>query len=188
MPVSAIVVTFAMASLSLADAPPASVKIGEAAPLFDLKSADGKSYKLADYKDKIVVLEWWNKDCPFSNHKGAQARMKEIQAGYAAKGVVWLAIDSTAAHDAKSVIDYAKEHEITYPILMDTDGAVGHTYAAKTTPHIYVIHNGKLVYMGAHDNKSERNYIVESVDALLAGKPVPVAETKSYGCSVKYKR
>ena len=85
---------------------------------------------------------------------------------------------------------------IAYPILMDTDGKVGHLYGAKTTPHMYIINKGELVYMGGHDNapngkpaegETLRNYVNESLDALLAGKPVPVAKTKNYGCSVKYR-
>jgi hypothetical protein len=65
----------------------------------------------------------------------------------------------------------------------------------KTTPHTFVVDkSGVLVYDGAidnkpdprHDPKTARNYVREAVDALLAGKPVEVSQTKPYGCSVKY--
>lgn len=172
-----------------ADKPEAKAKVGEPAPLFELTSADGKTFKLADLQDKVVVLEWCSKDCPFSHmESGREAlpKMKTTASKYAEKGVVWLGIDSTSFHNASDVAEFSKEKEIPYPILMDTDGKVGHAYGARTTPHIFIINKGKLVYAGAHDDKGERNYIAESLDAVLAGKDVPVAETKSYGCSVKY--
>ena len=77
----------------------------------------------------------------------------------------------------------------------DNSGAVGHLYSMKTTPDMYVIDkNGVLVYAGAiddkpdpvHDPKTARNYVRETVDDLLAGKPIEVSQTKPYGCSVKY--
>jgi hypothetical protein len=65
----------------------------------------------------------------------------------------------------------------------------------KTTPDMYVIDKkGVLVYQGAiddqpdpqHDPRTARNYVREAVNALLAGKPVEVSQTKPYGCGVKY--
>ena len=81
-------------------------------------------------------------------------------------------------------------------VLLDADGAVGRAYGASNTPHIFVIDpDGRIAYQGAIDDKRSadpatvadaRNYLVEALDALLTGKPVPVAETQAYGCSVKY--
>jgi hypothetical protein len=65
---------------------------------------------------------------------------------------------------------------------------VGHLYGAKTTPHIFIIDKGKLVYMGAIDDKKDRSYVQEALDAVLASKDVPLAVTTPYGCSVKYKK
>ncbi|RMF84882.1 MAG: hypothetical protein D6744_02330, partial [Planctomycetota bacterium] len=41
-------------------------RVGQPAPVFELKATDGESWSLADAKDKIVVLEWINRDCPVS--------------------------------------------------------------------------------------------------------------------------
>jgi len=175
--------------------PEEGVKIGRPAPDFELESCAGKAYKLSDYKDKIVVLEWINQDCPFS--AGACPKMKEMAEKYAKQGVVWLAIDSTHYQTAENNAKYAKEKELPYPILMDSDGKVGHRYGAKTTPHMFIINKGKLVYMGAHDNQRPggrnkqpkyRNYVEEPLDAVLAGKEVPSPVTEPYGCTVKYKK
>lgn len=165
------------------------VEIGKDAPAFELKGIDDKTYKLSDYKDKVVVLEWCSKDCPFSNNKqGYLTKMLTLQKKYDGK-VVWLGIDSHNAHTAKDVKEFAAAEKIPYPILMDTDGTVGRKYGAKTTPHIFIINKGKLVYMGApRDNKDEsRQYVADALDAVLAGKDVPLATTTSWGCTVKYR-
>jgi hypothetical protein len=73
--------------------------------------------------------------------------------------------------------------------LIDGDGAVGHAYGAKTTPHCFVIDaSGVLAYAGAIDDQGDKNYVVSTVQALKDGKPVSPATTKAYGCGVKYAR
>lgn len=158
--------------------------IGKPAPDFELKGSDGKTYKLSDYKDKTVVLEWWNQDCPVC--KKYLPTMKELAKKYAEKDVAWLAIDSTHYQTAEKNKEFAEKHSIEYPILMDSDGKIGRYYEARTTPHMFVVHKGTLVYDGAIDDQGERNYIAEALDAVLADKPVPLAKTKPFGCSVKY--
>ncbi len=165
-------------------------EIGKPAPDFTLKNFDGKEYKLADFKDKVVVLEWYNIGCPVC--KAYTERMKEWSEAYAKKGVVWIAIDSTNYGDNAKNAEYAKAHKLAYPILDDFNGKVGVAYAAKTTPHMYVINKGVLVYNGAIDDtkgrgESKKNYVADALDSILAGKPVAVATTKPFGCSVKYK-
>jgi peroxiredoxin len=82
-------------------------------------------------------------------------------------------------------------------LLIDADGAVGQLYGAKTTPHMFVINpEGKLIYQGAIDSiksadegdiAKAANHVTAALDEAMAGKPVTTAETKAYGCSVKYK-
>ncbi|MFO0837839.1 MAG: redoxin domain-containing protein [Phycisphaerae bacterium] len=162
------------------------IDVGQPAPDFELTSADGKKVKLSDYKDKVVVLEWFNYECPVC--KGAMPLMEQTSAKYAKKGVVWLAVDSTAVRKATENAEFAKNNKIVNPILMDNDGKVGHLYGAKTTPHMFVINKGTIAYMGAHDDKGKRNYIAEALDAVLDGKAPAVAKTQSYGCTIKYKK
>ena len=118
-------------------------------------------------------------------------------AKFKGKPVVWLAIDSShfAGEKVADIKSWSAKNEVSYPILLDADGKVGHAYAAKTTPHMFVIDaKGLLAYSGALDNnaygdKEEgvRNYVEEAVTALLKGSTVATATTKPYGCSVKYK-
>ena len=172
-------------------------EVGAPAPDFALQSTDGKTHKLSDYKGKVVVLEWTNHQCPVVNrcHKakltaGTLAKFKD-------KPVVWLAIDSShfAAEKMAEIKSWASKNEVSYPILVDTGGKVGQAYAAKTTPHMFVIDaKGVLAYSGALDNdaygdKAEgvRNFVEEAVTALLNDSTVARTTTKPYGCSVKYK-
>jgi peroxiredoxin len=178
-----------------ADAEKSNVKakVGKAAPDFELTDCYGKKHKLSDYKEKIVVLEWVNQQCPWCIR--AIPVVKETHAKYKDnENVVFIGIESTHSRTNDQNKKYIKTKELPYTILMDTSGEVGHMYGAKTTPHIYVIDKGKLVYQGAlhndqfgrKDNEDVRNYLDETLAAILADKKVPVAETTPWGCSVKY--
>lgn len=177
------------------EAKPAAAAVGKPAPDFELKDLDGKVHKLSDYKDKVVVLEWFNLQCPFV--VAAAKQMSETSAKYAKEGVVWLAIDSTHPEhgdyrDATVIKEHFAKHGIAYPLLRDGDGKIGRAYGARTTPHMYIINKGTLVYIGGHDDGTgvqtgDRNYVAESLDAVLAGKEVPSATTRNRGCSIKYR-
>ena len=71
-----------------------AVEIGKPAPDFTGTDISGKTVKLSDYKGKIVVLESYNSDCPFCHNHYASGAMQELQKELAAKGVVWLLVDS----------------------------------------------------------------------------------------------
>jgi len=172
---------------------PKKAKVGEKAPDFTLTDQEGKEHKLSDLKDKIVILEWINYQCPWSRASADYNR--KLAEKYADnKEIVWLAIDSTHGRTAEQDKRYRKEAELPYPILLDKDGEIGHLYGAATTPHMYVIDKGTLVYAGALHNDQfgrksadeKREYVAEAVAAVLAGKDVPISETKPWGCSVKY--
>ena len=171
-------------------------KIGEAAPGFELTDTDGKTVKLADYKGKVVVLEWFNPGCPVVQmHYGADTMNGTINK-FKDKPVAWLRINSGApgkqGAGKEANATSKKEWNITTPILLDESGKVGRNYAAKTTPHCFVINqDGVLVYAGAIDDGNggavgKTNYVAEAVTATLNGETVAKAETKPYGCSVKY--
>lgn len=168
-------------------------RVGEAAPDFELVDCCGTKHKLSDYKDKILVLEWVNQQCPWSV-KSITA-VKDIRKKYEGKNVVWLGIESTSWRKAEENHKWVADKELKYTVLMDTDGKVGRLYGAKTTPHVYIIEKGKLVYAGALHNNQQgdkkdaevRNYVDEALAAIVAGKAVPVAETTPWGCTVKYK-
>jgi len=178
-----------------------SPEIGKPAPDFTLHDLDGKPVKLSDFKGKIVVLEWINEGCPFVKGHYENGHIPSMQQFYTASGVVWLTINSTrpdnpeAYNAAQSKEILAKWHAHATANLMDEDRTVGHLYDAKTTPHMYIVgKDGVLCYQGAIDDdrstdggkKASVNYVMQALDALIAGKEVAMTNTKSYGCSVKY--
>lgn len=173
-------------------------ELGHPAPDFTLPGVDGKEYKLSDFKGKVIVLEWTNHNCPFvKRHQGEKKTMQRTFAKFNGKPVAWLAIDSShyCTEQKDGIQSWVKSQDIAYPILLDPTGKVGHLYSAKTTPHVFVIdQKGTLAYSGAIDDDeygdkaNVRNYVEEAVNALLTGSTVAVASTKSYGCSVKYKK
>lgn len=177
-----------------------ALEVGEKAPSFTLPAADGTQVSLADFADTVVVLEWFNEGCPFVKNHYEDGDMQSLQSAYAEKGVVWLTINSTAKdHQDHLTAEETKELAGEWKIekakmLLDESGTVGQQYQAKTTPHMYIINKGTLVYQGAIDDKPDafsdpkkaNNYVRAALDQVLAGRPVTAAETTPYGCSVKY--
>lgn len=168
--------------------------VGQPAPDFELPDEKGTTHKLSDLKGKIVVLEWTNPDCPVVQRvygsQTMQTAIKELGAD-----VKWLAIDSSNFVKPEDSTKWAGENKVDWPQLQDPTGATGKAYGAKTTPHMFVVDaEGVLRYSGAIDNnpngkldaKDQKNYVVEAVKSLTAGTDVVDAETKPYGCSVKY--
>jgi peroxiredoxin len=169
------------------------------APDFKLKNYDGKEVKLADYKGKIVVLEWINQECPFVRyHYEKKPTMKELAKKYKEKKVVWLAIDSTNHQKTEKNKEYVGKNKILHPILDDRSDKVGRAYKATNTPHMFIINTyGNIVYNGAIDNaplgkvpkdKEYVNYVDKALEKLTSDKTVTIAKTKPYGCTVKYKK
>jgi peroxiredoxin len=141
--------------------------------------------KLSDFAGKVVVLEWINPDCPFVKRHADAGTMRSLAQKYQGR-VVWIGINSTNYMDSAANAKWIADRSLPYAVLDDHTGAVGHAYNAKTTPHMYVIDTtGKLVY-GGTKGASAVNYVDAALAEVTAGKPVSLAETKPYGCSVKY--
>lgn len=180
-----------------------AVTIGQPAPDFSLTDVNGKTVKLSDFKGKNVVLEWTNPGCPFVVKHYGSNNMQSLQADAKAKGVVWLSINSTEKNHSDYLVPAKLNAKMNGEwkgassyLLMDESGKAGQSYAAKTTPHMYLIdQSGKLVYAGGIDDKrsanpadvkTAKNFVRAALDETLAGKPVTVATAQPYGCSVKY--
>jgi peroxiredoxin len=175
---------------------------GSMAPDFKGVDSNGVTHSLSEYKGKFVVLEWANRGCPYEQKHYLSGNMESLQKQWTDKGVVWLSILSSAPGQQGYVTaaeenDYLKTMKASpTAALLDPTGAIGHLFDARTTPHIFVIDpTGKIVYQGAIDDKptpdpaslkTADNYLNDALNAAMAGKPVAVAVTKPYGCSVKY--
>jgi len=175
---------------------------GQPAPDFTVNDAAGTPVKLSDFRGRHVVLEWTNPECPFVQKHYNARNMQALQKEFGAKDVVWLSINSTNRNHAE-YLDGAqmaawmqKQGGAPRSVLIDDASTTGRAYAARTTPHMFVIDPaGKIVYAGAIDDKRSanpadvkgaNNYVRAALNETLAGKPVTTASTTPYGCSVKY--
>jgi hypothetical protein len=181
----------------------AGVQPGAPAPGFTAPDIAGRMVNLGQYAGQIVILEWTNNGCPFVQKHYDSANMQTLQRRYTQGGVIWLTIASSAPGEegyvtpAAAKADLARWQAAPTDYLLDPEGVVGHLYDARATPHMVVIdRGGRIAYMGAIDDtpstrladvKTAKNYLVAALDEIAAGKPVTVAATRAYGCSIKYK-
>jgi peroxiredoxin len=180
----------------------AAAKAGEAAPDFTVTDSNGKTVTLSELKGKTVVLEWTNHDCPYVGKHYRSGNMQTLQAEASGQGVVWLSVISSK-RGQQGYVDGLEANKLTddrkakpAAVLLDADGKTGKAYGATATPTIFVINkDGKIAYMGAVDDKpttnvkdvpTARNYVRDALAAMAAGGAPSPANTRPYGCSVKY--
>ncbi len=181
--------------------------IGSPAPDFALPGVDGKIHKLSDYAaSPVLVIVFLCNHCPIAS--AYEQRVQKLADDYGPKGVAVVVIqpndpqairvDELDSADTSDSLDEMKIRvqykHLRYPYLYDGETqSVARALGPQATPHVFVFDKDrKLRYQGRFDN-SYRVELVKSedarnaVDALLAGKPVPVAETGVFGCSTKWK-
>lgn len=187
----------AVATAASAMEPP---KVGKQAPGFELKDTQGKTHQLKDFRGQIVVLHFQQIGCPWE--KGYQPYFNKVAKQYASNKVdgetvevQFLAINSNHTESVDELKRTKKNRPVAYPILKDPGNVVADKYAAKTTPHIYIIdQQGKLRYRGGVEKapsapsevtKSDEQYLEPALKALIRGSEVPHKVTRSKGCGIK---
>ena len=197
-----IIGAFATLALATAASSALAAAAGQAAPDFTLSDTHGKAVHLSDYRGKYVVLEWTNPACPFVQRHYNTGNMPELQKEWGTKDVTWLSIDSSNrnSRDFKSAAElntWMSAHQGSQKaVLIDSDSATARLYAAKTTPHMFVINpEGRIVYAGAIDDRpgasadetrKAKNYVRTALTAATGGATIDPANTTPYGCSIKY--
>jgi len=179
--------------------PLAHTEVGQPAPAFTLSDLDGNPVSLADQRGKIVVLEWFNPQCPYVVYAHGDGPLATLPAKWSEKGVVWLAINSNAPGTQGSDPAVNREQVAKWglprSVLVDSDGAVGRSYGARTTPQVFVVDAaGDLVYNGAVDNAplgrlegdAHQVWLDEVLTDVVNGVQARRSVSKPYGCSVKY--
>ncbi len=184
------------------------LNIGDPAPDFSLKSVDGKMYSLAAFKDaRVLMVVFLSNHCPYSH--AAETRLLPLAAEMKARGLAVVAINPnnpegvdigelgySKYNDSYEEMQlYAKEKGFTFPYLYDGETqATAKAYGCLATPHVFLFdEQRKLRYAGRYDDSrfadaasvtspDTRN----AVEALLAGRVVPVELTKVMGCSTKW--
>ncbi len=165
-------------------------KIGDTVEPFTLQCQEGHDQDLSEILGKkIVVLDFWNMQCPVS--KGFEEQLKGIAKAYEEKEVVFYAIDSNTINSVEAIKKYAEENKLNYAVLKDIDNKIADKFDAAVTPEVFVIGKDKTIqYHGAiSDNmdptKIQHHYLTAALDSLLEGKPVEVKESKAFGCGIK---
>ncbi len=182
--------------------------IGSPAPDFNLPGIDGKQHTLADYKKAdVLMVVFLSNHCPASH--GCEPRLLKLFADYKGKGLDVVAInpnnpiglrpDELGYSKYNDSFDemklYAKDAKFTFHYLYDGETqATAKAYGCLATPHVFIFDKErKLRYQGRFDDSRYKDEGTvtspdarNAVEALLAGKEVPVKETTPYGCSTKW--
>jgi peroxiredoxin len=183
-----------------------TLEIGRPAPDFSLPGVDGRIWSLRDFSEaEILVVVFMCNHCPTS--QAYEDRIQQIVNDYSARGVALVGIspnDPLAVRlDELGYADLgdsfeemkirAEDKGFTFPYIYDGETqAVSQAYGCRTTPHVFVFDRGrKLRYVGRIDNnertgKQTTHELRDALDALLAGKAVPVEKTGTFGCSIKW--
>ncbi|MCE9588958.1 MAG: redoxin domain-containing protein [Planctomycetes bacterium] len=179
--------------LTAEDKKEGKAEIGKPAPAFTLKTPDGKEHSLAEYKGKIVVIHFHSVNCPWA--KAYQPILSADARKFADKNVVFLGINSNHTETADEIKKDSEKLNLPYPILIDKGNVVADDYGARFTPHIYVIDgDGVLRYKGGIEKapnspggagKSDEQYLVPVVQALVEGKEPPYTSEAPIGCGIK---
>jgi peroxiredoxin len=175
------------------------IEIGQHAPDFTLRGADGLPHRLADYAGAVVVLEWTSPVCPYTEMKYRSGAMQALQKMAHAEGDVWLSIDTAGPNRPGYLSPAAAKtrvetlHATVSAFLSDPEGKVARLYGARVTPTFFIIGpDGRLAYQGAMDDDpgaddiKGKNHVRDALGDLAAGNPVRIAETRPYGCGVEY--
>ena len=201
------ILLFLLLSLTaLADEPHPTLALGSSAPDFSLPGIDGNAHKLSDYSaSKVLVVVFTCNHCPTAQLY--ETRIKKLADEYRNRDVSLVAIqpnnpnairlDELGYTDVSDSLDEMKiraaYRHFNFPYLYDGDTqSVARAYGPKATPHVFIFdQDRKLRFEGRVDN-SQRESLVKTqdarnaIEALLAGKPVPVPHTGVFGCSTKW--
>lgn len=183
-----------------------TLDIGDPAPPFELPGVDGRDYRLQDFADAdILAVVFTCNHCPTA--RAYEDRIKGLVEDYKDKGVAFVAISPndpkavrldelgyTDLSDSFEEMKIRAEHkQFNFPYLYDGDAQdAGRAYGPTATPHVFLFDKDrKLRYVGRVDDSEAEKRIKKkdtrnALDALLAGQPVPVEQTKVFGCSIKW--
>jgi peroxiredoxin len=180
--------------------------IGSKAPDFDLPGVDGRRYSLGDFADaRVLVVVFSTNHCPTA--QAYESRIQALHEDYAPKGArvvvispndpLAVRLDEQGYTDLSDSFDEmkvrAKERGFAFPYLYDGETQeTSRRYRPAATPHAFVFDQDRVLrFSGRIDNaedpsKARTRETRDAIEALLAGRPVPVATTKTFGCSIKW--
>lgn len=157
---------------------------------FSLKDYDGKEVSLSDFKDsKAIVVMFVATQCPISN--AYNERMASLYNDYKSKGVTVLGINSNKQESVEEIKKHSKENKFGFPVLKDENNIIADRFGASFTPEVYVLNgNMEILYHGRIDDSRKAEDVKthdlrNALNEILENKPVSVASTKAFGCTIK---
>ena len=179
--------------------------IGAATPDFDLPGVDDRHVRLSDFAAaRVLVVVFTCNHCPTA--QAYEDRIVQLYRDYQDRSVAIVAIspndpcavrlDELGYTDLSDSLEEmklrAKEKRFPFPYLYDGDKqAVSRAYGVQATPHVFIFdQDRKLRYVGRIDDSEQGNVkshdARNAIEALLAGRQVPVERTRTFGCSTKW--
>lgn len=194
------ILTFALAMFSVwsactaGDLPAAKIRVGEKMADFTLRDTAGKERSLHEFKGKnAVAVIFIATKCPYSN--AFNHVMADLARQYASRGVAFVGINANKTEPAGEVADHARTHNLGFPVLKDEGNVIADRLGASVTPEVFLLDSDFVLrYHGALGNSHQPTTNPQratdaetrpALDAVLAEKPVAVAETKAFGCTIK---
>jgi thiol-disulfide isomerase/thioredoxin len=162
-----------------------------------MRAADGKQVSVQDAGGKQgVVVAFWCNHCPVV--KRYRDKVIQLAGTYQKKGIGFIAVNANDPAKVKgdsfdAMVAEAKKRGYTFPYVVDAGSRLARAYGAGKTPHIFFFDaKNRLVYVGAVDSGARRgkppskDWLKDAMDAVIAGKPVPEARSRAFGCSIKW--
>ena len=167
--------------------------IGRPVADFTLADTSGRAVSLRGYQGKkAVVIVFMGTECPVGNLY--MPRLVELSQAYRDKGVAFLILNSNAHETVEQVAEHARSFHVEFPVLKDPGNLVADRLGVNRTCATLVLDGrGRVCYRGAIDDQYDRgrrktaatrSYLVEALDAVLAGRTVALATTPVVGCPI----
>ncbi len=180
--------SLAAATLFMASIQAEEFRLGSKVTNFTLQNVQGGTVDFQALKGDVTVVAFISTQCPISNDYNE--RMIALQKDYGQK-VRFVFVNANSTEPADVVASHAKQVNFNFPVYKDVNNAVADKFGAQVTPETFVMDKaGVIVYHGYIDDARNMARITNpglrlALDAVLAGKPVPAAETKAFGCTIK---
>jgi peroxiredoxin len=172
-----------------------AIEPGQAVENFRLQDQHGQPHELYALADsKAVVLMVQGNGCPIVRQ--ALPALAEVRARYQGRGIEFLLLNSNLQDPREAVAKEAREFKIDFPILVDESQRIGTALGVVRTSEVFVFEprNWRLVYRGPMDDRlsyerqrpAKHHYLVDALDAVLAGQPVKTPQADGVGCLVNF--